>query len=565
MGEIRVRLIRILIDGGSTHNFIQSCVVKHLGLKVTAAPNFRVLVGNGVAWMAILGPVTMDFSTLRFQFHQGDKEHYWQGETGLAPQLIQLQSLRHLKDTKVVVAYYCLQMDIGLKTKIKVKPEDMTKLLAEFDMVFMAPHVLLVKKKDGMWRFCVDYRALKAVTIKDKFPIPTTNELFDELVLREGLAVDSAKVEAIRAWSVPTMVKEVQGFLGIASYYHKFIKGFATIMAPISDLLRKGQSFEWTEVAQSAMNHLKPCLCSALILGLSHFDKEFQVEIDASGTGIGAVLTHEGKPLAYFSQKLSPHMQSASTYNREMFAITRAMGKWHQYLVGRKFVIVTDQRSLLTLMAFSRPMFGIFDDIRAASRMDVMIQHIRASIHEGQINYVGLLMGGHVGITRTFQRSAANFYWKGMRKEVRQFVIECKVCQRMKSVSLAPARLLQPLLIPDRVCEDISLDFIRGLLKSNGKETLLVVVDRLTKYSNFFALSKHFDNKYIAKIMVQGIFVSELWTEITQLQGTELCFSSAYHPQTDGQTEALNRCLEMYLRCMEADDPSKWEQYLAWA
>ncbi|XP_039047295.1 uncharacterized protein LOC120187712 [Hibiscus syriacus] len=529
-GEIRGRPVRILIDGGSTHNFVQSRVAKHLGLKVTAAPNFRVLVGNGeklqnegcvhdlklrvqgteliidfyvlplegtemvlgVAWMATLGPVTMDFSTLRFQFHQGNKEHYWQGETELVPQLIQLQSLRRLKDTKGVASYYCLQMDMKLTMESKVEPEDMTKLLAEFDMKdeverqvldmlehqlirknnspFSSP-VLLVKKKDGTWRFCVDYRALNAITIKDKFPIPTVDELFDELgdsqffskldllasyhqirvkaedvpkiafqthegyyeflvipfgltnapstfqatmtdlfrpflrkfvliflddilvysrnwqehldhvrqvlqrlqengfvakrskctlrqttveylghiVSREGLAVDPAKVEAIRGWPVPTTVKEVQAFLGIASYYRKFIKGFATIAAPISDLLRKGQSFEWTEAAQSAMNHLKSRLCSAPILGLPDFDKEFQVETDASGIGIGAILIQEGKPLAYFSQKLSPRMQSASTYNREMFAITQAVGNWRQYLVGRKFIIITDQRSLREL------------------------------------------------------------------------------------------------------------------------------------------------------------------------------------------------------------------------
>ncbi|KAA3484428.1 Retrovirus-related Pol polyprotein from transposon 297 family [Gossypium australe] len=114
-------------------------------------------------------------------------------------------------------------------------------------------------------------------------------------------------------------------------------EGFATIAAPISNLLRKGQSFEWTKVAQGAMEHLKSRLCSAL------------VETDAYGTRIGAVLTQEGKPLAYFNQKLSPRMQSASTYNREMFAITQVVWKWSQYLVGHKFIIIIDQRSLREL------------------------------------------------------------------------------------------------------------------------------------------------------------------------------------------------------------------------
>ncbi|KAK8362768.1 hypothetical protein V6Z11_A03G124700 [Gossypium hirsutum] len=144
-----------------------------------------------------------------------------------------------------------------------------------------------------------------------------------------------------------------------------------------------------------------------------------------------------------------------------------------------------------------------------------------------------------------------------MHNDVRSFVRNCQVCQRMKSDSLAPAGLLQPLPIPQQVFEDISIDFITGLPKSNSKEAIMVVVDRLTKYDHFFALLRHFDCKSIAKIMVQGmvklhgiprsivndrdpIFVSELWTELAQLQGTDLCMSSAYHLQTDGQTEALN-------------------------
>ncbi|KAA3483409.1 peroxidase 64 [Gossypium australe] len=138
----------------------------------------------------------------------------------------------------------------------------------------------------------------------------------------------------------------------------------------------------------------------------------------------------------------------------------------------------------------------------------------------------------------------------------------------MESDSLSPAGLLQPLPIPSQVFEDISMNFIIGLPMSNGKEAIMVVVDRLT-------------NAYIARVFMQGvvklhgiprtivsdkycIFLSEFWTELAKLQGTELCFSSAYHLQFDGQTEALNRCLVMYLRCMTGNDPTEWEKFLAW-
>ncbi|KAA3483407.1 Retrotransposable element Tf2 [Gossypium australe] len=161
---------------------------------------------------------------------------------------------------------------------------------------FSSP-VLLIKKKDGTWRFCVDYKALNAVTIKDKFPILTADELFDELGnahrswqnhlehvrqvllrLQEtgfGLAIDLAKIEAIHDWLTPTTLREVRSFLGIAVYYRRFIKGFTSIAALISDLLRKDQPFEWTLAAQKALKHLKTCLCSAPVLGLPQFDKEF--------------------------------------------------------------------------------------------------------------------------------------------------------------------------------------------------------------------------------------------------------------------------------------------------
>ncbi|GMJ02256.1 hypothetical protein HRI_003894800 [Hibiscus trionum] len=169
-----------------------------------------------------------------------------------------------------------------------------------------------------------------------------------------------------------------------------------------------------------------------------------------------------------------------------------------------------------------------------------------------------------------------------MRRDVHRFVSDCQTCQRMKSESRTPAGLLQPLPIPEQVFEDISLDFITGLPRSNGKEAILVVVDRLTKYGHFFALPRSYDALSIAQVMVHGviklhglprsivsdcdpIFLSAIWTELAKLQGTELNLSSAYHPQTDGQTEALNRCLEMYLRCMTGDEPQRWESYLSWA
>ncbi|GMJ07764.1 hypothetical protein HRI_004445600 [Hibiscus trionum] len=116
-------------------------------------------------------------------------------------------------------------------------------------------------------------------------------------------------------------------------------------------------------------------------------------------------------------------------------------------------------------------------------------------------------------------------------RDVRRFVGECQTCQHMKNGSLALGGLLQSLNILSQVFEDITLDFIIGLPKSNGKEVILVVVDRFSKYGHFFALPWHFNDEYVAKIMVEGviklyriprsmmsdrdrIFVSTMWKEM---------------------------------------------------
>lgn len=175
-------------------------------------------------------------------------------------------------------------------------------------------------------------------------------------------------------------------------------------------------------------------------------------------------------------------------------------------------------------------------------------------------------VGGHAGISRTFHRLSSNFFWPGMRADVKTFVSECQICQQMKDTSLQPAGLLMPLPIPSAIFEEISMDFITGLPPSHGRTTVLVIVDRLSKYGHFIALHPHFTSQKIAAVFVQEfvrlhgfptkiisdrdpLFLSEFWEEVNKLQGTQLARSSAYHPQSDGQTEALNKCLEQYLRC----------------
>ncbi|KAD5507781.1 hypothetical protein E3N88_15484 [Mikania micrantha] len=189
---------------------------------------------------------------------------------------------------------------------------------------------------------------------------------------------------------------------------------------------------------------------------------------------------------------------------------------------------------------------------------------------------------GHSRYYRTYRRLAANLYWSGMTSTVKRFVQECDVCQKCKASTLMPGRLLQPLAIPEAIWEDLSMDFISGLPFSKGFNVILVVVDRLSKYSHFIGLKHPYTAKGVADLFVKGVirhhgipktivsdcdplFISNFWQEIFRLQGTKLQMSSAYHPKTDGQTEVVNRCLEAYLRCFASDQPKMWAQWLPWA
>lgn len=184
-------------------------------------------------------------------------------------------------------------------------------------------------------------------------------------------------------------------------------------------------------------------------------------------------------------------------------------------------------------------------------------------------------MAGHTGITRTLLRLSSNFYWPQMRKDVANFVAACLTCQQTKYSTQAPAGLLQPLPIPSQVWSHVTMDFITGLPMSQGKSVIMVVVDRLTKYTHIGSLPHHFTAAKAAELFIEmvvklhgfpksiisdrdPVFLSNFWDGMFTLSGTILRRTTAYHSQTDGQTEVVNRCVEQYLCAFTHAKPSRW-------
>jgi hypothetical protein len=170
-------------------------------------------------------------------------------------------------------------------------------------------------------------------------------EYLGHIVGKVGVRVDHKKIEAMQDCTRPKTIKSLCGFLGLTSYYRKFVWNYGNIVAPLTTLL-KNNYFTWTLTTDQGFQALKAAMCTTPVLALPDFTKTFFLECDASGKGIGVVLMQEGRPLAFTSKQLSEHHLGQSIYEKEMLAIMDAVDLWRSYLLGQRFQIKTDHQSL---------------------------------------------------------------------------------------------------------------------------------------------------------------------------------------------------------------------------
>ncbi|MCO5557160.1 hypothetical protein L7F22_010719 [Adiantum nelumboides] len=361
---------------------------------------------------------------------------------------------------------------------------------------FCSP-VLLVQKKDGTYRMCVDYRALNRITIKNRFPVPGVEDLFDKLqgsiyfsridlksgyhqirivdedivktafritfglyeylvmpfgltnapatfncmmerifrphrnftgvffddviiysktieehkehlkvifqalrdnklyvnqkksefflqeiqylghiISNNGIRMDLAKLEVIKDWPNPRNLHEVRSFIGMCAYCRRFIEKFSLIAGPLHDLTKKNVKYVWTEKRQQAFDILKQKLISQPVLALLDLSNPFEVQCDACGDCLGAVLLQEGHAIAYESRRLSSDEQILGIYEKELLAVLHALDSWKHYLLETPFILRTDHQSLKYFMTQTKLSYKQMRWANFLSRFNFHIAHI---------------------------------------------------------------------------------------------------------------------------------------------------------------------------------------------
>jgi hypothetical protein len=489
----------------------------------------------------------------------------------------------------------------------------------------------------------------------------------------QGVATDPTKIAALQKFPVPTDVHKLRSFLGTCNYFRRFVRKYAEIVRPLTDLLKHDTAYVWSTKCQTAFDNIKQLLTTTPVLALPDWrsHKPFTMVCDASYEGVGGVLTQEGRPIAFESRKLNPAEEHYSPPELEMLAVVHCCKVWRCYIEGRDVHVHTDHKPNVTFdtvnMAnrrharwlealqghqlvwhYIKGEHNIADSLsrNPVSPVDALLPHkqqylictVKAHLPVHQklmesasfteavrsayaadpwlldadnikplVKRNGLLYKddalvlpndtqlqhtaisechcppytGHSGITKTLERVRRYFWWPiGMAAAVKNFVSSCDSCQRNKGTNLKPGGLLRSLPIPADTWQSVGMDLVTDLpVTTDGFDSIVVFIDRLSKMVRLAPCHKSTSAEQFAEIFFSNVFrshglpeqlvhdrapiwTSHFWQAFEKLIGTTSAMTSGYRPQTNGNTERVNRIMEDMLRHYIDASQTNWAMLL---